>query len=294
MKKQLIGIFSLAALASSASAVTINWNGAGTDDNWNFGSNWGGTVPGLNDTAFIRVTANPFQNAQVREVARLGIGLNDQVVNLSVGSAGGSLTMGNTTTTQNNIGQHTSGTSSVTLQGGAWTANNPTGIGGSGTGHTDFNVQAGALTLTSATIGSGAGTAAFNIIGDAATQMQGNGWTFGANGTLSFDFDSTGVSQLDLSFLTADTATLAVDLTDYEGALGTITLVDANRDNAGQEFNSIFSTVNLTEGAYAGSFITQDLATDLITITIIPEPGTYALLGGLLSLCCVMLRRRRA
>jgi len=81
-------------------------------------------------------------------------------------------------------------------------------------------------------------------------------------------------------------------LTDYEGALGTITLVDANRDNTAQEFNSIFSTVNLTEGAYAGSFITQDLATDLITITIIPEPGTYALLGGLLSLSYVMLRRR--
>jgi hypothetical protein len=294
MKKQLIGLFSLATLASSASAANINWNGGGTNDNWNFGSNWGGTVPGLNDTAFIRVTSNPFQNAQVREVARLGIGIEDQVVNLFVGSSGGSLTMGNTTATQNSIGQHTSGTSSVTLQGGAWTANNVTVIGGGGTGHTDFNVQAGALTLTSATIGSETGTAAFNIIGDAATQMQGNGWTIGANGTLSFDFDSTGVSQLDLSFLTADTATLAVDLTDYQGALGTITLVDANRDNTGQEFNSIFSTVNLTEGAYAGSFITQDLATDLITITIIPEPGTYALLGGLLALSAVMLRRQRA
>ena len=292
MKKQLIGIFGVAALASSASAATINWSGGGADDNWNEGSNWGGTVPDLNDTAFVRLTSNPFQNAQTREVARLGIGLEDQVVNLFVGLNGGSLTMGNTTATQNSIGQHTSGTSSVTLQGGAWTANNLTVIGGGGTGHTDFNVQAGVLTLTAATIGSDDGTAAFNIIGDAATQVQGNGWTFGGGGTLSFDFDSTGVSQLDLTYLNADTATLAVDLTDYEGALGTITIVDANRDNVGQELNSIFSTVNLTKGAYAGSFITQDLATDLITVTIIPEPGTYALLGGLLSLSCVMLRRR--
>ena len=95
-----------------------------------------------------------------------------------------------------------------------------------------------------------------------------------------------------MTFLNADTATLAVDLSNYTGATGTFTIVDANRDNAGQELNSIFSTVNLTEGAYAGSFITQDQTTDLITVTVVPEPGTYALLGGIFALSYVMLRRR--
>ena len=283
----LTGILCLMCAGSWA----INWTGGGSGDNWNFGSNWGGTVPGSNDVAFIRLNANPFQNAQHREVARLGIGINDQVVNLSVGANGGSLTMGNTTGTQNSLGQHTNGTCSVTLEGGAWTAANPTQIGGTVSGHTDFNVEAGVLTLAGASIGTVVGgTAAFNIIGDDATAT-GNGWTFGSGGTLSFDFDSTGVSQLDLTFLNANGATLDVDLTDYTGALDTFTLVDADRDNVGQELNSVFSTVNLTEGAFAGSYVTQDLASDTISVTVIPEPATIGLLGfG--ALITLVIRRR--
>jgi hypothetical protein len=292
MKKLWIGFVCVAAMAGSALAANIFWNGGGENDNWNFGSNWGGTVPGSDDAAFIRLNANPFQNAQHREVGRLAIGINDQVVNLSVGQFGGSLTMGNTTATQNNLGQHTSGTSSVTLQGGAWTAANMTYIGAGpagSTGHTDFNVEAGALTLAAANIGTQAGTAALNIIGDAATAT-GNGFTFGSGGTLSFEFGSTGVSQLDLTYLNANTATLAVDLSNYTGALGTYTLVDANRDGAGQELQSVFSTVNVTEGTFAGSYVTQDQATDLITVTIIPEPATISLIS-LFALASLAVRR---
>jgi hypothetical protein len=280
--KVWIGLLCIAGMTGSALGDNVFWTGAGADDNWNFGANWGGAVPDLNDAAFIRLNANPFQNAQHREMARLAIGISDQLVNLSVGQFGGSLTMGNTTSVQNNLGQHMSGTSSVTLKGGAWTAANVTLIGAGpagSTGHTDFNVEAGVLTLAGANIGTQSGTAALNIFGDAATAT-GNGFTFGSGGTLSFKFGSTGVTPLNLTYLTADTATLAVDLTDYTGALGTYTLVDANRDNVGQELNSIFSAVNLTEGAYAGSYVTQDQASDLITVTIIPEPATLGLLAA--------------
>ena len=36
-----------------------------------------------------------------------------------------------------------------------------------------------------------------------------------------------------------------------------------------------------------------DAVADAIAIQAIPEPGTYALIGGLLALCSVMVRRRR-
>jgi len=272
MKKIWIGLIAFVAMAGSSFGFNRYWDGS-TDGNWNTADNWS-AMPSSTDFAIIRTGSNRdniYQADQHVEVQRLTVGEDSNEVNLYVGAGGGSLTMGNTTTTQNNLGQHTNGTVSVTLKGGAWTAANTTLIGANSSGHTDFNVEAGALTLVNTNIGTNDGTADFNIIGDSATQVQGNGWTFGSNGTLSFDFDSTGVSQLDVTSLNADGATLDVDLTDYEGTSGTFTLVDADRDNTGDALESIFSTVNLTEGAYTGSYVTQDQTSDLITLTL-PGP----------------------
>jgi hypothetical protein len=49
-------------------------------------------------------------------------------------------------------------------------------------------------------------------------------------------------------------------------------------------------TVTINDGP--GSNVVDAVA-DAIAIQAIPEPGTYALIGGLLALCSVMTRRRR-
>jgi len=50
-------------------------------------------------------------------------------------------------------------------------------------------------------------------------------------------------------------------------------------------------TITGLGGGLSGSILSDG---DSVYLNVIPEPGTYALLCGLLSLCCVMLRRRRA
>ena len=292
MKKIIAGLISIGAMAGNSFAANIFWDGS-SDGNFNNVSNWNtGSVPGAGDTAFIRnETNNPvFQNAQDRTFDRLSMGLNGSAASLwRLDINGGSI---NTTTGPNNIGQHTAGTVVLNVQGGAFTAQGEIVAGGGGTGDTFINLSSGSLSVASANFGSNTGNAALNIIGDAALSATGGGFTFGSNGTLSFEFNATGVKTLSLGSLTAASGTLAVDLTGYTGTHNTtITLADVT---GGAGISSAFGTVNVTEGAYAGSFVTQDLGNDVITLTIIPESGCYALIGGLLALGSVMLRRRRA
>lgn len=292
MKKIIAGLFSIGAMAGNSFAANVFWNGS-SNGNFNEASNWGGAVPGAGDAAFIRSEVNNpvYQNAQDRTVGRLSMGLGGSATSLwRLDINGGSI---NTTVGSNNIGQQSAGTVVLNVQGGAFTATNGIGAGGGG-GDTFINLSSGSLSVANASFGTNTGNATLNIIGDAALSATGGGFTFGSNGTLGFEFSSTGVTSLDLNFLTANTATLDVDLSNYTGGAGTFTLVDANSDNQGQEFNSIFSTVNLTEGAWAGSFVTQDLNTDLITVTVIPEPEAFSMLLGLSVTLLLFIHRRRA
>jgi len=288
MKKIIAGLISIGAMAGNSFAARVNWDGS-SSGNFNEGSNWSGeSVPGAGDTAFIRnETNNPvFQNAQDRTFDRLSMGDGAGTLwRLDIN--GGSI---NTTSGPNNIGQQTAGTAVLNVQGGAFTALGEIVAGGGG-GDTFINLSSGSLSVASANIGSNTGNATLNIIGDAALSATGGGFTFGSNGTLSFEFNATGVKTLSLGSLTAASGTLAVDLTGYTGTYTTITLADVT---GGSGISSAFGTVNVTEGAYAGSFVTQDLGNDVITLTIVPESGCYALIGGLLALGSVMLRRRRA
>ena len=283
--------------AASAVSFAVDWTG-NTDGNWNFGTNWsGGAVPGSGDTVFIRTSDTVFQNAQNREMGRLSMGISTNggtthlTPTLNVGEFGGSLTTGVGPTNTNNWGQNSSGTTTFNLKGGGFTATNFTQIG-AGTGNMEVNVSAGAFNLADTNVGTtSGGTASLNVNGDAATLQLGR-TTFGSGGTLNFDFGATGVSSVSMKYLNAAGATLLVDLTDYTGAAGTFTIVDANSDNVGSGLINAFSTVTITEGAYVGSSISQDLASHQIVLTIVPEPGSYVLFGGLIALCYVMARRR--
>lgn len=296
MDKLVFTFFSF--LTATTLIYAVDWTG-NTDGNWNTGSNWsGGAVPGSGDAVFIRTSDTVYQNAQNREMGRLSLGITSGgtthlTPTLNVGEFGGSLTTGVGPTNTNNWGQNSSGTTTFNLKGGAFTATNFTQIG-AGTGNMEVNVSAGAFNLADTNVGTtSGGTASLNVNGDAATLQLGR-TTFGSGGTLNFDFGATGVSSVSMKYLVAAGATLLVDLTDYTGAAGTFTIVEANSDNVGSGFVSAFSTVTITEGAYVGSSISQNLGTHEIVLTVVPEPGSIALLGGLFALCYLMARRRKA
>ena len=295
LKKKLSVAFGLAALASSAYSVDIQSVSGG--GNWNVSGTWvGGAIPGASDTALLRSGGTVYNNAQQRSVQRIALGIGATNVTLNVGSSGtGTIT---TSAGPNNFGQNTSGTSTFNLQGGAFTATNDTYFGANtgGTGIMVVNVtNAATLSLANTVIGNattGGTLGRLNVFGDAATVSFGN-TTINSAGTLSFVFSASGFSQVNMLSLAGVGGTLNLDLTNYTGALGDFTIIDADSDSFGVGLASSFSSTSVFGGNYAGSYVTQDLSTSLITLTIVPEPGTYALMGGLLALSFVMLRRRR-
>ena len=103
----------------------------------------------------------------------------------------------------------------------------------------------------------------------------------------------TSVTTWNTTDFTSDSSWLTVDLTNYTivGA-SSLTLVDYTGTNTG-----LFASITVTDSSGTlidGVDYTLDYTTNSnITLNLIPEPGTYALLGGLLALSSVMVRRRR-
>lgn len=120
--------------------------------------------------------------------------------------------------------------------------------------------------------------------------------------TFDFDFDSDGISKISTpgsySYF-GTTASLEVDGSLYTGGDGVFTLFDFAQSG------TIFESENISVTGFDGYdvVLTQDSpfaaengsgpGSIYLTVTV-PEPETFALLGGLLALGHVMLRRRRA
>jgi hypothetical protein len=134
----------------------------------------------------------------------------------------------------------------------------------------------------------------FTITGNDATINLHQMRNFENTGVFEFAFDSDGVSTIASdSWLDFSSASILIDGANYEGGAGDFVLVSADADL----LEGGFDTSKMTVGGFGeegvGWNLTQDLDANTVTFTVIPEPGTYALLGGLLALGHVMLRRRR-
>lgn len=112
--------------------------------------------------------------------------------------------------------------------------------------------------------------------------------------------DATGVTTWNNSSTNAQSFaigldTLTVDLTAYTIA-GASSLILADYQ-AGTLFGDSYSSITVTDGGTTlvnGVDYNLDYLTDTnITLNLIPEPGTYALIGGMLALGYVMVRRRQ-
>lgn len=106
------------------------------------------------------------------------------------------------------------------------------------------------------------------------------------------DFDQLKIDtwyRYDLTINALDTASDTYDLTITESG-GTVVF-----DLTGLAFGSDIADIDRIEfQGFAATTATHQAYFDNIALTAIPEPGTYALLGGLCALTAVALRRRRS
>ena len=296
-KHSCVAVIGIAALLTNAFASEYLGSGDWSDDRW------GNSEPtGLTDT-FIRTGTQTVTVTQHGEVAnRLTLGQSGSQSTLTISSGSLDLVGGGDGKAPGQLYLSWSGhgeTKAVlNLSGGSLTAlgygtdTNSAGdcaqlnISGTGTFHLDGHL----------TVGGGHADAedSVTITGSRANIEIRKGAIFQANSTLKFTLDMYGASTLNANSFKADpTAKLVIDFGTYVySGSGTdvVLLVDAN------VFATPFETTNISylNAAELNYKLIQDPDDSGDIYVSIPEPGSYTLLGGLVGLGYVMLRRRRA
>lgn len=110
--------------------------------------------------------------------------------------------------------------------------------------------------------------------------------------TWTFKADTDSVTTVEVSNLffanNGGNTNLTVDLTNYNIASGaSLTLF-----TAGFYDGTAFAGTTQILGDFTGDFAYESGVIRLDNITVVPEPSSYALIGGLLALGSVMVRRR--
>ena len=129
--------------------------------------------------------------------------------------------------------------------------------------------------------------------------------SFGSAANFGAGFDIAGLFGGDASASTAGTsAFIGKNITTFiTNSTGTEYLVAKSAQTFGQDNPLFTATINLFSdtnisylfGGSAGASVDYGLGAQSSIQTaavVVPEPSAYALLGGLLALTCVMLRRR--
>jgi len=258
--KTLLTLSALAGLSfTAAQAATFTWDDGGSGESWSDAGNWDGTPAGIPATGVDSVELTQRSVLDYEFTVATGQSIKDTVGSHWFGLG--------------NSGWPAVPAAQLTLaKGGEIDVSQLAARGGVTPGAANaptFTIQDGA-TLTTTT-GAGGGRP-MNFI-----------WEAGL----------TSVTTWNTTSFTSDSSWLTVDLANYTivGA-SSLTLVDYTGTNTGTFASNTVtdSSGTLTEGVdYTIDYITDGN----ITLNIIPEPGTYALIGGMLALGTVMLRRRR-
>ena len=241
---------------TTAQAATNNFDGGddGTGTDWHTADNWSaGYLPITGDKNYITADAIYTTGTTTFDRGDWNIGK----------SSAGTLTMNGGTITTNIgviIGQQRSG--SLTINTGATYNNNGkfyvgNGPGGNGTVNLDGGTLAVAASTDDTVFGREGGTGLLSITAGTATFS--NLLTM-SNGSIVFSNDSSGSLSI-----------VGADLTYY---------------------SNLYTAGNLSRTGGTGTFAT-DFNVSGTTLTAVPEPGTYAMIGGILAFAYVMLRRRR-
>lgn len=278
----------LLGAAVAAQAVTTNWIYTGGVGEWSTASNWDNGVPGSNDTAALVTSTDHAQVTSAFDGGNMTIVIRNNATLAIAADFRTAFTM--------NLGisgvQDTSMTQTAGLLIGR-TLNL-----GNDAEADDFDAK------YSISGGTSRWTTAVNIGKNGILDIQGDGAAIQFNnggasavtlgqGVLSYTLGATGVSAIDNlssggTFTIGASSGLVIDASAYTGGQGTIELVKRYSTISGTFDESNISITGLAAGLSGD--ITYD--TGSISLNIIPEPGSYALLGGLLALGYVMVRRR--
>ncbi|CAA6676304.1 MULTISPECIES: PEP-CTERM sorting domain-containing protein [unclassified Lentimonas] len=295
MKKQIKFIATATALLAftqAGHAASINWTGGGTTDDWNDTANWGGVTPGsqgVEDSVIFNTAGdNNTPTASFAFTTASDFNFrNEATLTLQTGVTISNFDQGRLAANGGNGGGHVVQTGG-TLSGRTFVVASSL----TATTRSSHTMSGGNVTLTE--------LYEVNTLGDviltgSTAAVSAGSIDFEGNSTLTFNFDAAGIGSFTTagSFGAGTTSTMTINVGSYNATVGAaFTLVDAATLTG---FDSGNITVNGfgTEGV--GYTLTQDLAgSGDIVFTVIPEPGTYALLAGLTGLAFVMLRRRRS
>ena len=253
MKAKWIGLALLSASLAVTSEADLIWDNDSSDGQWKTAVNWTGTAGDPDNMAPASGSSVRINNGDTVNWN----GITGQVLpaNLDITLAGNSTWTAEDVIRLNNASiTVNSGSTLTSTSGGFWDLNNA-----------DITFENGAIVTIDDWENKGANTFTFNLgTTGFATLMPNNFRTNLANSDIT-------------------DALYEVDLLNYAGAPGTITLVDYAVDGyPGGMDDSLFQTAGglnvLNAGVYAGSHIQWNDSMESIELVLIPEPSTFSLL----------------
>ena len=269
---QLTSIALLTALSCSvASAANVTFDGAGGVVPYHVAGNWTGVVGGDG----IPTAAD---DATVTGRFQLGDGTDRSLNSLTVNGGGSFIGDGSLNVTHDVLIN-----SNLQLQGSG-------------------NLQWGGL----ATLGNGTGRDLLEVVFGTHTgsRVVGNNLDVTSSGLIKLRWytpatEGSIVPEIDLSGALNFTAgsffevNLEGDSTGNALTEGTYFLIGSTNITGSATLSLIDFEVNQAASSFLSIVDTGDTATQGLYLTVIPEPGTYALLAGCFALASVMIRRRR-
>jgi hypothetical protein len=202
--------------------------------------------------------------------AIIGAGTSTQTLNGDLVINGGTLTLNkNDDVNPDNDDITINGSGTLTLQSGTLNS-----VGGAATEVTTFNAD---IAISGGTVdlgGQNRFTGEFKVIGDAASISIGR---FSVSPDFVFEFTpgGTNLSTIVASYIALGSGSITVDGSNYGGGANDIILFDSSNITV---TTAVYNVTGLgVEGV--DWTLTQDRDTDLVTLSIIPEPAAIGLLG---------------